>query len=121
MRAWSRIGWSLARFVALAVTLLGAWILIANLAERGYEETWVLAWVLFSGLAGLLGGIAYLLSIDGPERMRTRSWRVWGWLGLLASATLPHSFTLVVLPAVLLLIPTLTSRFSEPRDAVTSS
>ena len=72
-------------------------------------------------LAGLLGGIAYLLSIDGPERMRTRSWRVWGWLGLLASATLPHSFTLVVLPAVLLLIPTLTIRFHEPRDAVTSS
>jgi hypothetical protein len=120
MSAWSRIGWSLARFVALTVMLLGAWILIVNLAEMGYE-TWVLAWVLFSGLAGLLGGIAYLLSIDGPESVRTRQWRIWGWIGLLASVTLPHSFTLVVLPAVLLLIPTLTTRFHEPRDAVTSS
>jgi hypothetical protein len=111
----------MARLVAIAVTLLGAWILIVNLAERGYEESWVLAWVLFSGATGVLGGIAYLLSIDGPERMRTRSWRVWGWLGLLASATLPHSFTLVVLPAVLLLFPTLSTGFHEPIDAVTSS
>ena len=120
MSGWGRIGWSLARFTALAVMLLGAWILIVNLAERGYEETWVLGWALFSGVAGLLGGIAYLLSIDGPERMRTRTWRVGGWLGLLASALLPHSFSFVVLPAVLLLLPTLFFGY-DGRPAVTSS
>jgi hypothetical protein len=120
MNGWGRIGWSLARFIALAVMLLGAWIFVINLANRGYDETWVLAWVLFSGVAGLLGGIAYLLSIDGPSRMRTRSWRVLGWLGLLASATLPHSFTLVVLPAVLLLFPTLFFGYDR-RPTLTSS
>jgi len=121
MGVWSRIAWRMARFIALTVMLLGAWIFVINLGDRGYDETWALAWVLFSGVAGLLGGMAYLLSIDGPSRMRTRSWRVLGWIGLLASATLPHSFTFVVLPAVLLLLPTLSTGFHEPIDAVTSS
>jgi hypothetical protein len=120
MRAWSRIGWSLARFVALAVMLLGAWILIVNLAVRGGVEPWVQVWVVFSGAAGLLGGVAYLFSLDGSERFSRRSWRVAGWLGLLASALLPHSFSFLVLPAVLFLLPTLFFGYDR-RPAVTSS
>lgn len=113
------LGWTLARLVAAAVALLGAWIFIVNLAERGYDQTWVFVWVLFSGLIGAVGGTVYLLSIDGPERFRTRSWRLWGWAGMLGSALLPHSFTFIVLPAVLALFLTVLS--SNQKEAPVTS
>lgn len=120
-----RLGWMLARLVALAVLLLGAWIFVTNTAvtllERRYDETWILAWVLMAGLAGAAGGTIYLLSIDGPARFRTRSWRLWGWGAMLASALLPHSFTFIVLPAVLALLPTFFFVSGGQKEAITSS
>jgi hypothetical protein len=115
----------LARLVALAVLLLGAWLLVVNvvvaLAGERYDETWILAWVLISGLAGAAGGSIYLLSIDGPARFHTRSWRLWGWGAMFASALLPHSFSFIVLPAVLALLPTVFFVSGVQKEAVTSS
>lgn len=120
-----RLGWMLARLVALAVLLLGAWIFVANVAstlvEQRYDETWILAWVLMAGLAGAAGGGIYLLSIDGASRFHTRSWRLWGWGAMLASALLPHSFTFVVLPAVIALLPTIFFVSGGQKEPVTSS
>jgi hypothetical protein len=120
-----RLGWMLARLVALAVLLLSAWIFVANVAstlvEQRYDETWILAWVLMAGLAGAAGGAIYLLSIDGPARFHTRSWRLWSWGAMLASALLPHSFTFVVFPAVLALLPTISFLNGDQKEAVTSS
>lgn len=116
-----RFGWMFARLVALAVLLLNAWIFIINMGEQGYDETWVLVWVLASGLVGAAGGLTYLFSIDGPPRFQTRPWRLGGWVGMMAASLLPHSFTFIVVPLVLALIPTL---FMSPRsggEPVTSS
>ena len=121
MNALRRLGMLLARFVALVVVLLGAWIFLINLGERGYDEPWILAWVLFSGLAGAVGGVLYLLSIDGPERFRTRSWRLWGWGGMMASALLPHSFSFIIIPLVLALLPSLLTSASTGEETVKSS
>lgn len=95
-----------ARFVAISVAILGAWIFVINLFELD-GEFWILAWVLLSGLAGAAGGVLYLLSMDGPERFRTRSRRFIGWLAMLVSVMLPTSLTLMLVPLVLLLIPSL--------------
>lgn len=109
-----------ARFVALTVLLLGAWIFFSNLIRGGYDELWVLAWVLLAGLAGVVGGIVYLLSIDGPEHFRRRSWRLWGWTGMMVSAALPHSFSLFIILIVLALIPSLLTGHSQDEATFTS-
>lgn len=105
-----RIGWSLARVVGLCFALLGGWVLFGNavvsIAGSRYGE-WVLAWVLLSGLAGVSGGVLYLLSIDGPTGLRTRRIRLVGWLLMLGLALLPSSLTQVLISLVLLAIPTL--------------
>lgn len=115
------VGLMFARFVALAMLLLGAWIFVINSIERGYDEPWVFLWVVFSGLVGAVGGTLYLLSIDGPERLRTRSWRMWGWGGMMASALLPHSFSFIVIPLVIALVPTLFTFGTQTETPITSS
>ena len=120
MPALRRVGLLFARFVALTVLLLGAWIFFNNLIRGGYDELWVLAWVLLAGLAGVVGGIVYLLSIDGPEHFRRRSWRLWGWTGMMISAALPHSFSLFIILIVLALIPSLFTGRSQDEATVTS-
>lgn len=121
METLRRFGWLFARLIALAVLLLNAWIFVINLAEQGYDESWVLIWVLASGLMGAAGGSLYLLSTDGPPRLRSRPWRMAGWAGMMLASALPHSFTYLVIPLVLALIPTLFSIDSSGGEPVTSS
>jgi hypothetical protein len=97
------------RLVGLAFALLGGWVLFINLVEAGYSG-WVRVWVLSAGLFGALGGVTFLLSFDGPEKLKNRRTRLLGWLGILYLALLPWSFQFVMLPLAMLLIPALNMR-----------
>lgn len=101
-----RLGPILARFVGLVMTILGTWIFVINLAEDSYSGG-TRIWILTSAVLGVMGGVVYLLSFDGPDRFRTHWVRLLGWTGILVLAFLPWSFTFVVFPMVLLTIPTL--------------
>jgi hypothetical protein len=94
------------RFVAVSVAILGAWMFILNVGARGWEPL-THVWILASGVAGAVGGILYLLSMDGPLRFHTKRTRMVGWSLMLASVLLPTSLTFMLVPLVLLLIPTL--------------
>lgn len=119
------MGWTFARFVAVSVAILSGWMFVVNLPfqDRGWEP-WALVWILASGLAGAVGGILYLLSIDGPRRFRTRAYRAWGWVAMLAAVILPTTLTIMLVPLVLVLAPSLFTvppEADETDGAVTSS
>jgi hypothetical protein len=101
-----RLGQTFARFVGLVMTILGVWVFAINLIEDSYTGG-TLRWILASGGLGAVGGVLYLLSFDGPDWVRTRWIRVSGWIGMLALAVLPWSFTFLVLPMFALTVPTL--------------
>lgn len=105
------MGQWIAKFVGYAVMLLGGWVFGMNgwqalTSDGGYEGR-ILWLVLGTGLAGFVGGLFYLLSFDGPRSLRTERVRLWGWAGMLISALLPHSLTLLILPLVFLAVPML--------------
>lgn len=112
------MGRTYTRFVGVSVTLLSAWMFLVNLSPR--YQIWVWLLVLVSGLAGAVGGAAYLLSLDGAPRFRTRRHRVGGWVAMLAAVMLPTSLTFMLVPLVLTLLPTL---FNVPKaeEGVTTS
>lgn len=119
------MGWTFARFVAVSVAILSGWMFVVNLPfqDRGWEP-WALVWILASGLAGAVGGVLYLLSIDGPRRFRTRAYRAWGWVAMLAAVILPTTLTIMLVPLVLVLAPSLFTvppGADETDGAVTSS
>lgn len=95
------------RFVAVSVVLISGWTFLLNIAQPEAWEPWVYVWIIASGLLGAVGGVAYLLSYDGPARFRTRILRWGGWAAMLAAVALPTSLTFMLVPLVLLLIPTL--------------
>jgi hypothetical protein len=113
-----RLVQSFYRLVGLAFALLGGWVLFINLVEVNYSG-WILAWVLSAGFFGALGGVTFLLSFDGPEKLKNRRTRLLGWLGILFLALLPWSFQFVMLPLALLLIPALNMRPAAIRTAST--
>lgn len=121
METLRRFGWTFARLVAIAVLALNTWIFIINIGERGYGQTWVLVWVLASGLVGAASGLTYLFSIDGPPRFQARPWRLGGWVGMMAASLLPHTFTFIVAPLVLALIPTVFMSPTAGEEPITSS
>jgi len=96
-----------ARFVAVSVAILSAWLFVVNIAQPGAWEPWVYVWITASGLVGATGGIGYLLSLDGPARFQTRLFRWGGWVMMLLAVVLPTSLTIMLVPLVALLIPTL--------------
>jgi len=100
------------------MTMLGVWVLAINLIEDSYSGV-IRVWILASGGLGAAGGLLYLLSFDGPDRFRTRWIRLSGWVGMLVLALLPWSFTFLVLPMVLLTIPTLLVRPDKGSEEVT--
>jgi hypothetical protein len=113
-----RLGQTLARFAGVAMTILGVWVLTINLIEDSYSGG-TRVWILASGALGAAGGLLYLLSFDGPDRFRTRLTRLSGWVGMLVLALLPWSFTFLVLPMVVLTIPTLLVRPDKGSEEVT--
>jgi hypothetical protein len=112
------MGWMFTRFVAVSVMLVSGWIFVGNLTGRRFEG-WVQVWVLAAGLVGAVGGVAYLMSLDGVERFRTRRWRIGGWAAMLAAVTLPTSLTFMLVPLVLLVTPSLFVGFG-PKEGVTA-
>ncbi len=109
-----------ARLVAVAVLIVSGWMFIINLVEVSYEG-WILVWILLSGLAGVAGSALYLLSIDGPDRHRTRGRRSLGWVAMLLAMLLPTSLSFFLLPTLAVLIPTLFIADSAGGEPVTSS
>jgi len=101
------------RLVGLAFTLLGIRILTVNLAELSYSG-WILVWILSAGFLGVVGGLPFLLSFDGPARFRTPRLRLVGWLGMLLLALLPWSFQYVMVLLIALAYPA--ARQPQPKD-----
>lgn len=114
------VGWMFARLVALAVLIVSGWMFIINLVDVSYQG-WILAWILLSGVAGVVGGTLYLLSIDGPNRYRTRTRRSLGWAAMLVAMLLPSSLSFFLLPTLAVLVPTLFIAHSPRGEPVTSS
>lgn len=114
------IGWMFARLIALAVAVVSGWMFVINVAEMDYDGL-ILIWILVSGVAGVAGGVLYLLSIDGPVRYRTRRTRFLGWAAMLAAMLLPSSLSFFLLPILAVLIPSLFTIDSGSGGAVTSS
>ena len=102
------MGATFARFVAFVVMILGTWTFVRNVTGANYEGL-VLVWVIGSSLSGGVGGLLYLLSWDGPQRLRSQRVRSGAWLAMLASALLPTSLTLMILPMVIAVCPLLPS------------
>lgn len=117
------MGWMYARFVAVSVALLGGVMFFNNLADKGFSR-WEWIWIIASGLAGFVGGVSYLLTIDGPERFRQRWIRAAAWSAMLSSVLLPTSLTFMLVPLTLVLAPTLFLGWPKPgaddESAVTS-
>jgi len=101
-----RLAQTFYRLMGLASTMLGMWVLLVNLVDVGYSG-WILAWILSAGFLGAVGGVLFLLSFDGPARLRNRRVRLVGWAGMLFLAFLPWSFQFVMLPLVFLVLPAL--------------
>lgn len=103
------VGRAFARFVGLFVMILSGWALLLNVIDliRGEIEApgALVALVVSTGISGALGGLAYLLSFDGPKALRTQRLRLVGWVGMLIAALLPTSLTLVIVPMVLIVCP----------------
>lgn len=102
-----RLAVTYARVVGLTVVVLSAWMVAVNVVQHGFgENTYdppsMFYVVIGFGLVGLVGGVAFLLSWDGPDRFRSRTLRIVGWLGMLFMAMLPWSFTFIFLPLVAL-------------------
>jgi hypothetical protein len=96
------------RFVGLAVLIYSGLLLVINLAEliagsNGYEG-FIMAWILASGVVGIIGSLAFLAGLDGPDRTRTKSYRLGGWLVMLAACLLPSSVTFFLLPLTIVAV-----------------
>jgi len=115
------IGITLARLVAIGFVLLGAWVLVINLPDLFVSDPdytgWILAWILVTSVAAIVGGVLFLLSFDGPQRFRTRQARLRGWVVMFVGALIPSMILPFLVLLVLALIPSLylsTETASEP-------
>lgn len=89
------------------VVLFGVWLVSVNVidhvfGENTYDPPSTLYTVIGFGLVGLVGGVVFLLSWDGPDLFRSRALRVMGWLGMMFGSLLPWSFSFVFFPLVAL-------------------
>ena len=95
------------RLVGIVFALFGGWLFYLNVAQVSYSG-WVLIWILTAGIAGAAGGVLFLLSLDGPDSLRSSRVRLIGWLGMVYCALLPWSFSFVMVPMVLLALASVT-------------
>lgn len=95
----------LGRFVGLAIALLGIWIFGSNVGV-GEPAVWRPV-VLTLSAVGAVGGVLFLASLSERGPLKSRVFRVAGWVGMLALSVLPFSFWMYTLPFVLLVAPTL--------------
>jgi hypothetical protein len=102
-----------ARFVGLSVTILGGWLVLGQAAQGGPVGSFVALIVAF-GVIGMISGLAYLFSFDGPAPFRARWVRVLSWAGMMVSVLLPTSLRVMLVPMVVLVFP---SVFLTPRQA----
>ena len=110
----SRLFSVFARFVGLIFTGLGAWIFAANIFSDAYSGA-IYAWIVVAGASGAVGGVLFLLSFDGPPHFQTIKMRLSGWVGMLILGLLPWSFAFLMIPLLLLTIPTLLNKgLSKP-------
>jgi hypothetical protein len=117
------------RLIGLTILLYASWVFFGNLvAVVGgdvFSPAWT-GWVLLEVSAmGMLGGVVFLLSLDGPPRWRTSGRRLVGWLGMLIVALLPSQAILLVAPiavlgALALFIPTQSPGRRRGRHLITS-
>ena len=98
-----------ARFVGLLFALLGGWIFAVNIFDDSYSGA-VFAWIVIAGASGAIGGALYLLSFDGPPSFGALKVRLSGWVGMLILGLLPWSFAFLMMPLLLLTIPTLLTK-----------
>lgn len=101
------------RLAGLAFIVLGIRLLIVNLTDVSYSGL-ILVWILGAGFLGVVGGLLFLLGLDGPTRFRTQRLRLVGWLGMLALALLPWSFQFVMILISVLAYPAV--RQPQQRD-----
>lgn len=98
-----------ARFVAVIVMILGAFNVVSTVVGLFNSEIegpfLLLVLFLTTNVSGAVGGLAYLLSFDGPKYMRTQRMRLYGWGGMLIYSLLPTPLTLMILPMVVVVIP----------------
>ena len=107
-----------ARFIGLTVFLYAAWVFVASLANAlagaVYDPLWT-PWLIFGvAVVGLTGSVAFLLSLDGPRRWRTRARRFLGWCGMMFFALLPSQLIVIMAPLTAGGLLALLIRPSEP-------
>ena len=112
------MGNTFARFVAFSIVVIGGYTFFINVVEDNFGWATRLL-ILTTSILGVLGGALYLVSYDGPVRWRTQLLRRLGWVGMLISAMLPTSLTLMLVPMVALLIPTLRTPDTDGAETVT--
>ena len=112
------MGNTFARFVGFSIVVIGGYTFFINVVENNFDWPTRLL-ILTTSALGVLGGALYLLSYDGPLRWRTPLVRRLGWVGMLISAMLPTSLTLMLVPMVALLIPSLRGAETEEAETVT--
>ena len=105
-------GW-IAGYVCAIVGWLFIVTIVRNMADDPFSG-WALVWILATGLAGMVGSFIYLYSLKGvDQRFRDRRTRWIGWGGMFFLSLQPNRLALVLVPVVLLAIPTLFLRETE--------
>lgn len=112
------------RFVATAVLLYSAFLLIVTIANliagSEYESAAIVIWIVASAVLGLVAAPVFLLTFDGPSLFRTRRIRVWSWLVMFLAILLPTSISFFLAPltaAAIGLVLTQPSAPTEPTPA----
>ncbi|MFQ5521992.1 MAG: hypothetical protein ACE5F5_00235 [Acidimicrobiia bacterium] len=106
-----RIGLTFGRFVGLAVTLYGLWLLGVTVfhlltGPADYESSLIVVLILGSGALSAAGGIIYLLSFDGSPAWRSRRIRAWAVASMIVGTLLPNSLSFFLFPMTLLVTAT---------------
>lgn len=106
--------------VGLMFVLLGVGVVGVNLID--HDDMWgpTFALVLGAGALALIGGVTYLVGIDGGPGFRSRGVRAVGWTLMLLPALLPSTWSIVLIPILLLALPTLFIHREDEMDGLSA-